>query len=351
MAPGVVALVGSFRGLVPVLLLVLSCGRPSGAERAPKSAQPPATRERLQVAITVDDLPVHGPAFAGIDREAIADRLLAAFAAHRVAPVHGFVNGKRVDDDPRTEVILRRWLAAGHPLGNHTWSHPSLNRTALPEYLADIERGDVILRKLGAHREWRPFRYPFLFEGDTIEKRDRVRAFLRGRGDTAAPVSIDGNDWAFNPPYGRCLELGDHARATQLITEFVDVHVAELRNMRKLTRALVGRDIRHILLLHIGAADAAAIDALLTAYEREGVQWVDLPTALADPFYSLDTRPYSFGAAAPYRVAKDGGVPAPPATFTPESEQRLEATCRRGGAWGGAPNWRLKAAVKALMVA
>jgi peptidoglycan-N-acetylglucosamine deacetylase len=312
----------AFTCLVPALLVLLSCGQPS--------ASPGRPPERLQVAITVDDLPVHGPAFAGIDREAIADRMLAAFAAHRVAPVHGFVNGKRVDDDPRTEKILRRWLAAGHPLGNHTWSHPSLNATAVPAYLADIERGEAILRRLGALGGWKPFRYPFLFEGDTLEKRGRVRAFLRERGYTIAPVSIDGNDWAYNPPYGRCLELGDHATARRLIGEFVDGHVAELRGMRELTRTLVGRDIKHVLLLHIGAADAAAIDALLTAYEREGVEWIDLRTALADPFYSLDTtRPYSFGAAAPYRVAKERGVRTPPSTFNPEAEQRLEATCRR----------------------
>jgi peptidoglycan/xylan/chitin deacetylase (PgdA/CDA1 family) len=327
MAPDVVAPVG-WRGLVPVLF-VLACGRAPQATSVPARGTPAGERGRLQVAITVDDLPVHGPAYAGIDREAIADRLLAAFAAHGVAPVHGFVNGKRVDDDPGTEVILRRWLTAGHSLGNHTWSHPSLNRSALPEYLTDIERGEAILRKLGSLADWKPFRFPFLFEGDTIEKRDRVRAFLRERGYTIAPVSIDANDWAYNPPYGRCLELGDRATATRLVTEFVDGHVAELRGMRDLTRTLVGRDIKHVLLLHIGAADAAAIDALLTAYEREGVQWIDLRSALTDPFYRLDSSPYSFGAAAPYRIAKDRGVRTPPSTFNRAAEQRLEATCRR----------------------
>ena len=294
----------------------------------PATATPANETARLQVAITVDDLPVHGPAFEGIDREAIAERLLAAFAAHRVAPVHGFVNGKRVDDDPRTAVILRRWLAEGHALGNHTWSHPSLNRTALPEYLADIERGEAILIRLGALGDWKPFRYPFLFEGDTLAKRDGVRAFLRERGYTIAPVSIDANDWAYNPPFGRCVELGDQAMANRLVAELVDGHVAELRSMRRLTRALVGREIKHILLLHIGAADAAAIDALLTAYEREGVEWIDLRAALEDSFHALDARPYSFGAAAPYRIARDRGVPAPPSRFTRATEQRLDATCR-----------------------
>jgi peptidoglycan/xylan/chitin deacetylase (PgdA/CDA1 family) len=318
-------------------LLALSCSSPAdpaGRSAPPgRAPAPPASSAGapapVDVAITVDDLPVHGPAFRGVDREAIAARLLDAFAAHRVPPVTGFVNGKRAEDDPRTEEILRRWLAAGHPLGNHTWSHPSLNVTALPAYLADIERGEAILVKLGALGDWKPFRYPFLFEGDTLDRRGRVRTFLRARGYTIAPVTIDANDWAYNPPYGRCIELGDRAAAEGLVADLVAGHVAELRRMRALTRELVGRDIRHILLLHIGAADAAAIDRLLTAYEQENVRWIDLPTALEDPFHSLDTaEPMRSGAASPYRIARDRGVTVPPAAFERDLEQRLAATCR-----------------------
>ena len=311
---------------------LLSCGSPpdeAGRASPPSRAPAAGAPVPLEVAITVDDLPVHGPAARGVDRGAIATGLLEAFAAHRVAPVTGFVNGERVEKDPRTEAILRRWLAAGHPLGNHTWSHPSLNATALPAYLADIERGEAILIELGALGAWKPFRYPFLYEGDTPDKRDRVRSFLRRRGYTIAPVSIDADDWAYNPPYARCTELGDRIAAEKLVADFVAGHVDELHRVRDLTRELVGRDIKHVLLLHIGVADAAAIDGLLTAYEREGVRWIDLPTALADPFYSLDTaEPVRYGAAAPYRLARERGVKAPPPVFARDLEQRLAATCR-----------------------
>jgi peptidoglycan/xylan/chitin deacetylase (PgdA/CDA1 family) len=100
----------------------------------------------VEVAVTVDDLPIHGPSFAGIDRGAITERFLGAFRAHRLPPVHGFVNGKKVDDEPASEAILRRWIESGNELGNHTWSHPSLNRTELADYLADIDKGEDILQ-------------------------------------------------------------------------------------------------------------------------------------------------------------------------------------------------------------
>ena len=74
---------------------------------------PPA----LEVAVTVDDLPTHGASFRGIDRVAIATKMLDAFAKHRMPPVYGFTNGKRVEEDPTSIEVLERWTRAGQPLG------------------------------------------------------------------------------------------------------------------------------------------------------------------------------------------------------------------------------------------
>lgn len=282
------------------------------------------------MAVTVDDLPVHGPSYAGIDRLAIADRLLDAFRRHRVPRVHGFVNGKKVDDEPAMEAVLRRWIAAGHPLGNHTFSHPSLHATSLPDYFADLEKGEAILKKLEPDASaWKLFRYPFLYEGDTLEKRDAVRGYLHDHGYAIAQVTIDADDWAYNPPFARCTTRGDAAALATLRKSFVEEHVEELRRMRELTRQLVQRDVPHVLLLHIGAADADAVDELLTAYEREGARWIDLRAALADPFYAIDPHlPARAGAAFPYRVAKARGVPVPQPVFARDLEDRLAKMCR-----------------------
>ena len=260
---------------------------------------------------------------------AIAERLLSAFDRHGLREVYGFVNGKRVADDPSLEAILRRWREAGNPLGNHTYSHPNLNHVSLADYLVDLEHGEEILKKLEPDAElWRVFRYPFLFEGDTNEKRDGVRDFLHARRYVKAEVSIDADDWAFNAPFSRCTEQNDVASLTQLRRKFVDGHVEELRRMRELGHRLVHREVRQILLLHIGAADADAIEDLLTAYEREGVKWIDLSRALADDYYHLETgAPARYGAAFPYRVAKARGVPMDAPVFARDLEDELERTC------------------------
>ena len=307
-----------------LLFLLAACSIMPSVEHAPAPA--PA----VEVAVTVDDLPVLGPAFPGIDRAAIAERLLAAFRRHRLPPVYGFVNGQKVDADPAVEPILRRWRDSGNPLGNHTYSHPSLTGTSVPDYLADLERGEEILKKLEPDDSgFRVFRYPFLQEGDTLEKREAVRRYLTEHRYATAEVTIDAHDWAYTPPFARCTERADAAALASLRRSFVEGHVEELRRVRALAQRLVHREVRHVLLLHIGAADADAIDDLLTAYEREGVRWIDLRTALADPLYAIDPALSArSGAAFPYVLAKARGVPAPPAVFARGLEERLDQICR-----------------------
>jgi hypothetical protein len=121
---------------------------------------------------------------------------------------------------------------------------------------------------------------------------------------------------------------GCRTSLTQLRRRFVDGHVEELRRMREIGHRLVHREVRQILLLHIGAADADAVEDLLTAYEREGVKWIDLRRALADEYYHLETgAPARFGAAFPYRVAKARGVQMDAPVFARDLEDELERAC------------------------
>ena len=307
---------------------IAACGSP-GREGRPPPRPERAEAAPIPVAVTVDDLPVHGPTPPGMSRLAMTERLLAAFAGHHLPPVHGFVNGTRVEEDPATEAVLRRWVAAGHALGNHTWSHLSLNTTALDAYLADVRRGEEILARVAPGQTWRVFRYPFLQQGDTVEKRDGVRRFLAETGYAVADVTIDADDWAYNAPFVRCAERGDQSTLAALRRSFVREHVEELRRIRAVTRTLAGRDVPQVLLLHAGAADADAIDALLTAFEAEGARWIGLRAALADPFYAPATHaPVPFGSALPYVLAGERGLKVDPPVWARGLEAHLRAVCR-----------------------
>ncbi len=301
---------------------------PEGTGAASVIKNRPLESRTLEVAVTVDDLPSHGPLLSGMTRLDIAEDMLRIFAAHRVPGVYGFVNGKKVESDPETEAVLLAWTNAGHPLGNHAWSHPNLDRTPLDVYLQDIAKNEEVLARHSAGQDWHFFRYPFLHEGGTVDKRTGVREFLSGRGYAIAEVSIDANDWAFNAPYVRCAQRGDVVQMASLRERFVSEHVDELRRMRELGQKLVQRDFRHVLMLHLGVADVAALDALLTAYEKEGVRWIDLSTALADSFYSIDpATPLPAGPAFPYLVAKARGITEPAPVYARQLEDELAHTC------------------------
>jgi len=51
------------------------------------------------------------------------------------------------------------------------------------------------------HNRTALFRYPFLKEGDTADKRDRFRTLLKERGYRVGHVTIDASDWYVSQRY------------------------------------------------------------------------------------------------------------------------------------------------------
>ena len=91
-----------------------------------------------QMAITFDDLPAHGQKPPSMTRLEIANSILDTLRREKLPPVYGFINGKRIEEDPASEEVLKAWRAAGQPLASHTWSHPDLESITPEEFEADI---------------------------------------------------------------------------------------------------------------------------------------------------------------------------------------------------------------------
>jgi peptidoglycan/xylan/chitin deacetylase (PgdA/CDA1 family) len=161
------------------------------------------TAHAQEIAFTFDDLPAHAALPIGQTRLEIAQSLLATLKAQGLPPVYGFVNGVREVDEPASRTVLSAWRAAGFPLGDHTWSHMNLNTHTLEAFEVDVLKNRPVLEREMAGQDWRWFRFPFLGEGDTPEKRAGVRAFLAGQGYRIAQVTMSFSDYAFNDPYAR----------------------------------------------------------------------------------------------------------------------------------------------------
>ncbi len=256
-------------------------------------SEPPSAAAPIRVAITVDDLPSHGPLPPGVTRLTIHKELVAAFRAHHIPAVTGFVNAKAVSEEPETKAALDTWLAAGNPLGNHTYSHPNLKEIPVREYLVDIDKNEPLLVELtaahGRHAgEFKTFRYPYLEQGRDEAGRNEIRKHLFERGYRIAEVTIDFGDWAWNGPYARCLAQGNEEALAALERSFIANAVYFLRWANAAALELYGRPIPHILLLHAGAFDAKMIDRLLSAYKKAGVEFISLETAMKDAAYAAD---------------------------------------------------------------
>jgi peptidoglycan-N-acetylglucosamine deacetylase len=241
-----------------------------------------------QMAITFDDLAVHGAMPAGMTRLEIAQSILATLKREKTPPVYGFVNGQRGEGDPFSLAALQAWRLASQPLGNHTWAHPDLNKETPEEFAAEVSRNEPLLESLMGKQDWHWLRYPFLHEGDTVEKRRAVRAWLSAHGYKIAEVSMDFEDYLWNEPYARCQDRHDVTSIRQLHDSYLAVADRYYDLARQLSQLLYGRDVKYVLLMHVGAFDARMLPELLALYRAKGVKFISLPDALSDPAYQND---------------------------------------------------------------
>ncbi|HEY8614785.1 polysaccharide deacetylase family protein [Phenylobacterium sp.] len=271
-------------------------------------ANPAATQG---VAITFDDLPAHAELPPGETRLGVVARIVGALADAGAPPTYGFVNGATAAEPAQAEA-LRLWRAAGHPVGNHTYSHRRLDDLAAFE--DEVARNEPVLAELGG--EWRWFRYPYLEEGATPGLRAGARQLLNTRGYRIASVTLDFSDWAWNAPYARCAAKGDMAAIAKLEASWIAAADASLVRARALSRQLHGREIPLVLLMHVGAFDGRMLPRLLALYRDRGVRLVTLEAAMADPFYRADRD----AAASPHPAtledaARSRGILPPPKTW------------------------------------
>jgi peptidoglycan/xylan/chitin deacetylase (PgdA/CDA1 family) len=237
------------------------------------------------MAVTVDDLPAQ-PSRDVAEMGRVTDGVLGALGRHRVRAV-GFVNeGKLQPAAERSArlALLRRWLDAGHDLGNHTFSHPDLQRVPLEEYERDVLLGEPAIRELLAERGRTPrwFRHPFTHTGPSRETKSAFEAFLKDHGYAVAPFSIENADYVFDLARRDAAGRGDGAAVARLRAAYVDYTVSVTEQMEALARETFGRAVPQVLLVHANETNADALGEALDRLAARGYRFVALDEALAD---------------------------------------------------------------------
>lgn len=257
----------------------------------------------IKVAITVDDLPTHGQLPMGTSREDVAKKILSIFKKHGVPDAVAYINMGKVEVRNESFPVLQMWKDAGYTFGNHTYLHEDINVTSIPDYEKAIALNEPGLKKLSGDNNWKTFRYPYLREGETLEKRNAIRKYLKDNGYQIAQVTIDFEDWAWNDPYARCFDKKDKKAIQWLKQTYLQNANDMLERAEVLSKSLFKRSIPHILLLHIGAFDAEILDQMLTNYKKMGVEFITLSEANRDEVYSMDPGiPAKYGSELTYQV-------------------------------------------------
>jgi peptidoglycan/xylan/chitin deacetylase (PgdA/CDA1 family) len=299
------------RAVLAFALLLASC------------ASVPSTNSQPEIAVTIDDLPVHSPYPPGVTPTEVNEQMVAALKAGGI-PVIGFVNGVGTEQYPETLQVLPEWRSAGLLLGNHSWTHPHLSDITIEQFESELMKGDPFLQRLGDGSDWRWFRYPFLDEGKDEAQRNAARQVLAKHGYRVADVTTSFSDWAFTPAWARCNAAGDKAAIAKLEQIYLDAAKESISVARGTAHALYDRDIPYVLLMHISAMSAHMMPKVIKMYRDAGFHFVTLRQAESDPVYRPDIDLSLPGRVPDWKLAQQKGVKLPQAT---DLTVKLNAMC------------------------
>ncbi|MBL8523428.1 MAG: polysaccharide deacetylase family protein [Betaproteobacteria bacterium] len=237
------------------------------------------------IAFTFDDGPRLNatPLMSPVERNRA---MLAALDKHGVKAAL-FVTLNNGADRPEGLALARAWGDAGHAVGNHTVTHLDLNsdKVSLAQYQRELLDCDAVIRALPGYRKW--FRFTYLREGNTPEKRDGMRAFLKEQSYRNAYVSLDTSDWRLDGWLTDALKKNQRADLAPIRQAYLDHLWQRAQAYRELSQKLQGRDIPQVILLHHNLINALWLDDVIAMFKAKG--WtITLPeAAFADPVYQL----------------------------------------------------------------
>ncbi len=240
------------------------------------------------VALTFDDLPAAAALPEGMTRLEIATKLAAELNTNHLGGTYGFVNASKLEKNSDGQKALHAWVDAGMNIGSHTWAHLSLSDNPAEDFEKEITQNEPALQEYAKGRDWHWFRYPFLWEGDTLEKRHAVRSFLKDHGYTVAQVTLDFEDYAWNDAYARCEAKKDDAAIDWLKQSYLDAATEYIRLGREEELIVFGHEIPNVMLLHETAFTTLMLPQLMDQLRSEGFVFSTLPEVEKDPAYAMD---------------------------------------------------------------
>ena len=263
-----------------------------------------------RIALSFDDVPRGRGAFFTPDER--TKRLIAGLKAAKVKQAAFFVVPGQLghDDGVGGEQRIAAYVAAGHVIADHSFTHRHLNELPAAEYVADIDRAEAWLKDRKGRRPW--FRYPFLDEGgDDQAKVAAVRAARKARGLHNGYATVDGSDWNIESRTADAVKAGKKVDLPALRDLYVETMVQAADFAEGLSRKTWGRQPVQVILLHETDVAAMFIADFVAALRKDGWTIVTADEAYADPIAKLAPIVPSANGTLVELAAWEKGLPKP----------------------------------------
>jgi len=235
-----------------------------------------------EIAITLDDLPYAQPSQTTPEAGLLyVAEINQALAKHQITAT-GFVVGQQINRKSRK--ALQAFVKAGHTIGNHTWSHPDYGTLTSAEFRKELSRTDRALRRVAGKVDY--FRFPYLREGESQTSKRLAEEILAEFGYINVPATIDNDEWKYNAEYVAALDSGDTQAAEQVAKRYLAHMRAQTLHFDQVAKSHFGREVKHILLLHMNRINADHLATLLDWYVENDWQFITVEQALTDPLFT-----------------------------------------------------------------
>ena len=141
-------------------------------------------------------------------------------------------------------------------------------------------------------------------EGDTLQKRDRMRQFLKANGYRNGGVTIDASDWYVNSRLLERLEKEPSADTAPYKSFYLEHLWERAKYYNDLSRKVLGRSVRHTLLLHHNVVNGLFLGDVLRMFGEKGWKLIDAQTAFADSVFAAEPNTIPAGESIIWALAK-----------------------------------------------
>ena len=239
-----------------------------------------------------------------------------------------FVCGRNLDSEDGRRV-LESWDDAGHIIANHTYSHFNYDNpnNDFEKYRDDILRCDSLISGYKNFQKY--FRAPMLKSGDTKEKRDSLNSFLQRMDYKNGYVTIDNSDWFINSRMIKFMEENPDSSTEKYKKYYIEHLIDRAKYYDDIAYKLLGRRVKHTLLLHHNLTSALFLEDLMKAFDDKGWELIDAAEAFNDPIFEMIPDIVPAGESIIWGLARESGkfddMIRYPAEDSPYEEEKMNA--------------------------